>query len=389
LSSGVILRWQLLGMRNATRAACAGRLWNTLLVTGAAALLVIYNVASLYASLARAAPVIRGAWPAVREGGLAACLVLGLACGYGAASWAARRAQAPWLAALPWPDGARRRAIRVAAFALGGGLMPVPAMCGWGVSHAVHAAHQDLAGLTLAVCFAGSFAAGAWPGERRSMRVRAMRAGPSAAARVAHLWRLTEKLDRSAPRWAGSWAQADGGTRLSVVWLAAMAVIGGSAAAMTFAQNTVWPSVIAGAAGGNLVYAVGLRAQVLTSPVLRASPVTFFAAWWAVARRPWALSLLWFAAAALPALMLDKAAWRQMAGGAAILLALNVLFSSTVAASPGSKQRAVVLYCTGLGMILYQGAEYGVAYGTLACLAASCLCGVLWCQARRRFRVHG
>ncbi len=383
----VILRWQVLAFWNALRVALAERLRETLLLAGAAGLLIVYNIASFYVSLVHSAPAIRAAWPMVARNGLAAALMLGLVCGYRCAGWAARRAQAPWLAVLPWPAGARRRAVRVVSFAMGGALMPVPAFCGWGVSHAVHAAHPALAGCALAACFSVSFVAGAWPRGGRAAPVA--RVARVAARPPALLWRLVARLDRRAPRWAGLWAQGDGGLRLSLWWFATLVLVGGSAAAMSVAQGSVWPSVIAAVGGGNAAYIVGLRGGILDSAVLRASPVGFGAVWAAVARGPLALSVLWFCLAAAPAFAVSVGAWRQIAGGGVVLLALDGLFTSAVAANPASRQQALVLYGAGLCMILYQGAEYGIAYGVLVSMAAAGFCGVLWRRARRRFRIYG
>jgi hypothetical protein len=209
------------------------------------------------------------------------------------------------------------------------------------------------------------------------------------ARRPALLWRLVARLDRRAPRWTGLWAQGDGGRRLSFWWCATLVLVGGSAAAMSVAQGSVWPSVIAAVAGGNAAYCVGLRGGILESAVLRASPAAFGAVWAAVARGPLALSVLWFFVAAAPGFAVSAGAWREIAGGFVVLLALKGFFSSAVAASPASKQRASVLYGAGLCMILYQGAAYGIAYGVLTCVAAAGFCGLLWRRARRRFRIYG
>jgi hypothetical protein len=123
--------------------------------------------------------------------------------------------------------------------------------------------------------------------------------------------------------------------------------------------------------------------------VLRASALHFGKAWAGIVRGPLALSAFWFFVAASPAMAVSAGAWRPIAGAGALLLALNALFCTALAASPGSRQRAVILYACCVGIVIYQGAEYGVAYGALTAFAAACVCALLWRRARRRFRFNG
>jgi hypothetical protein len=378
----ILLRWQLLGLRNATAALLRTRGGEVALFGGAALLLFGGYAVSVYQTLERAAPAIGGAWAAVACGGAGVALGMGWRCGRAIGQWAGKRAASPWLAVLPIAEAARARASLVASLAAGGALLPLPALCGWGVSHAVAAPHTALAGPTTALCFAAGFVLAARPGRWAA-------AGEARAAQprtVALMWRVVARLDRTAPRYVGLWAQGDGGRALSRTWLILLVCVGGFAACITVAQGRIWPSIVAAVMGGNMVFLAGMRGEPMLSPVLRSLPLRFGRAWWGLARGPAALALLWFAVAALPALAVSGGAWQQVLGAAGVLLALNGLALTAAAVCPASRRQAALLYAILLGAIVYQGAQYGFALGMLAAIAMAGVAALLWRQARRRFR---
>jgi hypothetical protein len=362
---------------------------DVLLLTAGGLLLLIYNAVSLYQALAQAAPTIRALWPRVALGGIAVVLLVGILCGRLCARWARRQAQAPWLAVLPWQAAARARAVRVACLAIGGVLMPLPAFCGWGVSHAVAASGQAWAATSLAVCFMLAFVTAALPGAHHASEEEQLAQPDARPLKPALAWRLVAWLDQWAPRWTGLWAQGDSGGKLSVWWFGSLVIAGGSAAALSQSQSWTSPSVISAVIGGNLAYIAGLRGSPLLSPVLRTSPVSFAVVWAAMARGPLALSLLWFGIAALPAFVVSLGAWRPSLGGFGVLLLLNLLYSTAAAITPTSRRQALLMYGFALYAILYQGVHYGVAYGALVGVAELGLVAFLWRRARQRFRVHG
>jgi hypothetical protein len=379
---GIMVRWQLLGLRNAILDLLRERGGEVLVVGGLALLLLGGFAFSLYQSLEREAPAIRAAWAMVAGGGAGVALGVGWRCGRASGKWAGRQAAASWLTVLPMAEAARFRAARVASLAVGGALLPLPALCGWGVSHAVAAPHATLAAPAMALCFAVGFVAAGQPARWSATEVG--RAGR--VRRVALMWRLVAKLDGMAPRHVGIWAQGDGGRELSRSWLALMVAVGPFAACMTVVQARSWPALVAAVVGANLVCLAGLRGEPLRSPVLRCLPVSFARAWWGVARGPVALAFLWFGVAVLPAMAVSGGAWRQVLGAAGVLLALNALVLTAVAVCPGSRRQGAVLYAMLLGAVLYQGAQYGVAFGGLAAAAMTGVAILLWRQARRRFR---
>jgi hypothetical protein len=265
---------------------------------------------------------------------------------------------------------------------VGGALLPLPALCGWGMSHAVAAPHTVLAGPAMALCFAAGFVvAGQAAGLAAAEGARAAR-----SRKLALMWRVVAKLDRTAPRFVGIWAQGDGGRALSRTWLVLLVAVGGFAACVTVVQGRIWPSIVAAVIGGNVVFLSGMRGEPMLSPVLRSLPVGFAQAWWGLVRGPATLASLWFGVAALPALVVSGAAWRQVLGAAGVLLALNLLALTAVAVCPGSRRQAALLYAILLGAIVYEGAQYGFALGGLAAVAMAGVSALLWRQARRRFR---
>jgi hypothetical protein len=71
------------------------------------------------------------------------------------------------------------------------------------------------------------------------------------------------------------------------------------------------------------------------------------------------------------------------------LLLLNAVFAVALAIMPGSRHQALLLHALGLGLVLQQTAEYGLAYGILAAVLMFAVAIILVNQARRRFRAHG
>jgi hypothetical protein len=382
---GIVLRWQLLGLRNGIADLLRARGGEVALFGCAALLLLGGYCAGLYQSLEKAAPMVRAVWPRIAVGGAILALAFGWRSGQAIGAWAGRRAASSWLVVLPMTNSARLRAARVASLAVGGALLPLPALCGWVVSGSAAAPHALLAGPVMALCFAAGFAVAAQPGPwstepaERARRTR----------RVALMWRVVARLDRSAPRYVGIWAQGDGGRDLSFAWLASLVAMGGFAACITVAQARIWPSLVAAVVGANLVFLAGLRGGPMLSPVLRSLPVSFARAWWGVARGPLALALLWFGVAVLPAVTVSAGAFRRILGAAGVLVALNLLVLTAVAVCPGSRRQASVLYTIMLGAILYEGVQYGFAFGGLAAVAMAGVAMLLWRQARRRFRGTG
>jgi len=384
----ILVWWHWLGVRNGVRAAWGNNRRELVLVVAGVAFLMVYNLASIYSSLMDVAPIVRSAWHRILLAEMAATMMIGATCGRLCGRWAGRQISAAWLAVLPWPPAERLRAARLACFTVGGVLTPLPAFCGWGVGHAVAAPHQAIATAALGLGFMVAFLTASLPGAGRNIVADADDVAEPAQPRVAVVWRLVERLDRMAPRWAGVWAQGDHGRFISRWWLANLLAAGGAAGAITLTQGWIWPSVVISVVGGNLAYMMALVGAPLLSPVLRSSPVQYGVAWGAMARAPLALSLLWSGVAAVPALIVSGAAWRQALGGLGVLMTLNLLFSVAVAAVPSSRRQAAMLYVCLLCVIIYQGLEYGMAYGALAGVAVLGVAGLLWRQARRRFRGH-
>jgi hypothetical protein len=384
----LLIWWQWLGVRNGARSAWDNHRGELVLVGAGLTFLIVYNLASVHASLVQAAPAIRSSWQRILLAGTAASVVSGMVSGRLCARWAGRRVSAAWLAVLPWPAAERRRAARLACLAVSGVLTPVPAFCGWGVGHAVAAPHQVVATTAMGLCFMVAFLSASLPGAGQDNVSAEDNAVAGESPKVSLIWRLVGPVDQLAPRWAGIWAQGDDARGLSRWWLASLLVGGGTAGAVTLTQRWTWPSVVISVAGANFAYMVALRGAPLLSPVLRASPVRYAAACGAMARTPAVLSLLWAAIALAPALIVSVGSWQEGLSGVAALVMLNLLFTSAMAVVPSSRRLAALLYVCLLCVIFHQGLEYGMAYGALAAVAVVGVALLLWRQARRRFRGH-
>jgi hypothetical protein len=385
----MILRWQYQSFRNTVRAAFTNRPLETVFVAVGALLVIAFNAADAYALVVDAGPMLRGQWPRVVIAGLAASAVLGGTIGFSLGRWASARARALWIAVLPWPDAAKKRSARSAALTHVAALGSVALALGWISSAALGQPNAFLWGAAASAAFLIPAGVAAVIGAGDADHSDEPPDIALAPARPSWIGKLAAALDRSSPRWVGVWAQTDNSPYVSAWWIGSLVICGGAAGAISIAQWQPWPSVVMSAIGGNLAFMVGLNAQPLLSPVLRSTSIGYAEVWMALIRLPAVLSLAWFGLAALPALLVSRHFGGEAAGFIPVLTLLNILFSASVALNPSSRSRATFLYVILLAVILYQGLQYGMAYGVLDVVVMLGAGALLWSGARRRFRLNG
>jgi hypothetical protein len=385
---GAILRSQIIGVANAVRAALASNPASTIFVILGGVLLAATQLASLYVDLATLSGPIRRHWPCIVQAASAMALPAGYAVGARLAAHAEGLASAPWLIVLPWPKRARRHAISRAALwpcaPLAAAILAFAVMAG----RATAAPKPLLGAIAPAAAFAAAYMAAAAAKLRSGLAPAMQRGTRHATHRQAWPLALLHRLDQMRPSWAGIWALNPSMSRLALWWLSLL-LGSGTAACITLAQHRPWPSLGVGVLGGHIAFLATLRAGPLLSPVLRAAPIRYATACAAMLRLPLALSLAWLICAAPPALAATPTAWQSVPGVTLGLLLLNTLFAACLATIPGSRRQALLLHMLGLGLILQQAAEYGLAYGALAAVLIFALAAFLVRQARRRFRANG
>ncbi len=351
-----------------------------------ALLVIAYNVADYYVWLADAGAAMRQHWTRVALGGLAVSALLGAIVGYSLGRWASSKARALWITVLPWPDEAKKRSARFAAMSVATAITPIAAFFGWIVAFAVAQPNALLSGLLTGLAFLFPAAAAAFAGASDAERTDEPADKGLVTTRQSLIGWLAIALDRSVPRWLGLWAQSENSAYVSAWWIGSLILCAGAAGAISVAQWQPWPSIVTAVIGGNLAFMASVNGRPLLSPALRSTSVGYFAAWLALIRVPAVLSLAWFAMAALPAVLVSRHFGGESVGALPLLFLLDVLFCASVALVPSSRRKAAFLYVSLLVVVLYQGIQYGVAYGVLAVAIVFGVVALLWSRARRRFR---
>jgi hypothetical protein len=366
LGCRVILRWQFQTYLNAFRVLITDRPTETITVSGGAVLLIIYYAAGLYVTLVDNAPVIRAHWPYVAGAVLGVAVTAGSWLGYSLGRRAMCRARAPWITVLPWPDSAKHRSARSASLTLGAALTPIAILYGAAITFAVAKPFAVVSGLLTGLCFFLPSASASMVATRKTHDKFEDANITPVSTRDSWVTRLAIVIDRAVPKWVGVWAEAANSRFVPLWWMGSLAIGGGTAGTFSISQWKPWPSVVVAIAGGNLAFAISLNGQPLLSPVLRSSPVGYASVWRALIRLPAILSLAWFAIAALPAIIVSAHLGGECAGAVPPLIFLDALFCAAVALNLSSRRRAMLLYVCLLGVIIYQGLQYGIAYGGLA-----------------------
>ncbi|MCW5696171.1 MAG: hypothetical protein KIS96_05475 [Bauldia sp.] len=370
------LRGSLAGMRKRDAA------W---IVLGGGGLLA-YGLAINVAWLVRNADWVRdahGAW----LGALALVAASGLLDGMLLARPAQKRAHARFLAALPISDDRRRAMAASAAFAIG----VAPAMLS--------------AALMLAACLAvAKPAAALWVVGTALLSFGALAAGVALRLRrpyVAPEERLAlpgsaagitlpvAPLDRSRPRWVGSWAWNLPAGRLTlsgrgVVLALALLAAGLLATVASLARASAAPAVIAGLVGGLILFMATARYHPLVSPVLRTAPLRFGRAWLRIAKLPLALSVAFFAVLAGPAVAAEPGAWTLPLSGGLGLLILNSIYAVFAAFFATAPVFAAIAFLLALALTAYETLEYGRS----VLLGLAALVVFVFIRTRRRY-LHG
>ncbi len=357
--------------------------FDLVVVGGGSGLLAVYFLAGVGEWLGRVAGMVAGfdSGGAAMAGGT---VLLGLVAAEGAFRAERRRAEAAWLTVLPWPEAARWRAVALSALATGAAQsVMVAAAAGWG-ARAVRSASPTWDATVVAAWFGAGFGAGLAGRLRKAVGSRA-RAGRVVAVRQAPLSRAFRWVDRGRPRWLGIWDSSGRGWWFVGGLGLAFVVGGGAAAAAGVLHGRAWPAIGMGVVGGNAVFAAGLRGEPLRSPVCRAAPLGFVAAWLGVQRVAWAVSLLWFMPLAAAGVAAEPGRATLAGTGLLALAGLNGGYAALAGFSPNRPRFTAGLYAVLLVTTAKETLELGEA--VVPAMAAFLL--MLWWLGRRRYRAHG
>ena len=389
LRNAVILTLQIAPVCNTVREAFSANPAEMMFVGLAAVSLATYEAAQFYRNLARCADcrVTVQAQPLAAFGIASAAALI---AGHSAGRWCAGRngmaAQAPWLAALPWPAEIRAAAFRHAT------RIQALTLCCLAACLAVAAAlalRLDYA-VACAASVTGLFGAGFATGARTTpVQTRAENMQRSATATNRFPAPLA-RLDRAAPAHTGRWAWHGAKRAIAAACVTLFIPLGASAAAVSLTQHRAVLALGVAVLGANLAFIAAVRCRPLTSAIFRASPLGFAAAASAVLRAPLAVSVAWFIAAAAIPFVATPGAWRILPGMAAGLLLLNALYAAAALSRPASPRQALLLYGAAAYAILYETATGGVPLGAVT-LAIICAMALLLCRrARKTYRAnHG
>ena len=356
-------------------------------VFAGAALLLIYQGASTYTSLANCpacAANVRGHATAASAAWIMFCVVTGNSAGSTITRHLSTLAGSAWLAPLPWAAAARGRAIRLAAAAYGTALATALAALSWAAAHAL--------GLDYAPALAAAGAA-AFSAAMAAATSRAMATPPPSRqteqTASGKPW-LLDPIDRVRPAHASRWAMAGRGRAIAGAWIVALLILAPSAAAAALAQHELIVALIVATLGAHILFIAALRCHPLSSAALRATPLPFAHAAAALCRAPLALSLSLLALAVLIPCAATPAAWPLLPAALAGVLLLNALYASAAMSRPSSPRQAALLHGAGLYAVAYEAASSGLPYGALTLCAVCLIAALLARQARRRYRAfHG
>ena len=381
---------------NATRVILAqrkARLVQNLLL---GAILFAYYGASSARTLGEIAARVHHVGPWAFSSALAAVFVLGLWVGWLSAAWAFRYAFAPWLAAQP--IGLRQRLRAVAAIALAldiGWAFPVGGALG-AIGHAY--------GPSLVLAMAASalaFLLGGVAGTAANLAAMARNSGSDMACVQARLNVLSGSaragassaagfgfIEKLRPRWLGAWMLGEArrslpGPAIRLILFAAFAALLGVAAAAGLVQKSSAPATVAGVLGAVVAFARMARFSALDSPVLRANPLGFFAAFLGVVRLPFAMALAVYAPMGALAAFSDAAQWRVAVAGGLAATGLILLYACMGACTPRSAKQAAFLFAGALAVAADEAPS--LREGALSLLVLAALIALT--VARRRYKL--
>ena len=348
-------------------------------------LLGAYAVADVWVGLGAHAAAVRGdagLW-LVRAPIIIA--IVAAVLGNLAARAAARRAQAPFLKALPIALEARRHMAIMGSLALG---LPVVAATFAAVVAAALIVGKQAAlgwGLGEAAVAAAAFAGVALARLRLALGSDEIAVVAAATAGGPLLFGLGI-FDRGSLPWLGVWAWnlPAGRIRLTVrlagltllVTFGAVLAIGAS-----FGRHEAGPAAVASVLCGFAVFMLTVRYAPLQSPVLRTAPVGFGRVWRRLLRLPMIFSAVSFALPASAATIAEPSAVTgrfQDGIGLAVLDWSYAVFAAYFANSPLA---GAVSFLAAVVYTIYEASEFSGAM----VIGFAALLAFLWGRTRRRY----
>lgn len=244
--------------------------------------------------------------------------------------------------------------------------------------------------LAFAAVFAGGFVAVVLSRQRWQSRSPAgntaqPNGGTSPVAKRPHWVGWLREIDTARPRWIGVWDCGQHARRQRFIILAAFAIFGSLSIGASLVQEWFLPALGVGVLGGNLVFVLVLRGVPLRSPVCRASPLGFVAAWTGLTRLPLALSAAWFLPLAAVGAAAQHGGLSAVVAGTLALLGGNLIYAALVAFNPASPVFTMTVYAGLLATAASETLELGQS--TLLVLMA--FLAFLWWLGRRRYRSGG
>lgn len=360
-SDVVLLRYRLHTLGNVLRAGLArGRRLDSVVVTTGGALLLAYWCGTLLERLGHVA------WCRSHPAGLSAgLLAYAVASGALAAdrdvNRSRRLANAAFLSVLPWSDGSRRRAMRLACAPAGCAGTLFTFLVIYAVTRACGAATCLLSAMAGSALFGSANALTVLASLRRARLPSPTRRTIGGTGRAgAAVLRGLSRFDSGAPRWLGSWALGRRAPGLAAAWSFLLITLGLGAAAGGIVERSAGPAVGAAVVGGHAVFLIGLRARPLVSGALRLQPTRFLSAVWGVARLPLLASAAWFCLPAFSAFAATGSPSGQVAAGGVCLILLDLMFLVIAVSLPRSPRAAEALHLGALAIGAQNLARFGI-----------------------------
>ncbi|MCF3946778.1 hypothetical protein L2A60_08805 [Acidiphilium iwatense] len=308
-------------------------------------------------------------------GGLA-CVAMGIGAGRLAVMRDRAAIESPWLAVLPWPASARRRAlivsvasaflVRSLAMGVALGLVVMSARLAHPVRDAVIGALMFGVGFAGVAVFLMAF-------ERQTKETHEESVGAPSHGVHAALIDAIGRYDQSSPRWAGSWTLGPRLCGVGAVWLATF-VVGVPIAFAAHAGDphaTLSPAIAV--IGAVAVMVAATRCAPLVSPVLRTTSLGYWRACAAMLRLPALMTTAWFVGVVAISLAGGLLSAQAIVTAALSAAGLCVFYAMAALSIPASPRLALGFYLAALALAADEYSEmqnlvFLILFGILAFL---------------------
>lgn len=294
----------------------------------------------------------------------------------------------PYLSPLPLSFNARRRMVSVASSSIGILLAGISAASASVVAARLHFPSATATAFASFIIFLLGFSASLLF-RLALMRVHAsgLRSETRALGTFEVPVPMLKLLDRSTPRWLGTWALSMPAGKLKLtprifIWAFILSIAITLSVASSFATHQAAPASITAIGVGLAVFMLTLRCDPLASPVLRSSSQSLASSWLRLLRLPLVASVLAFAVPASAAIAAEPSAWIIPIGAIFPDLILCSMYGVFAAYFVKVPRLAMVIFVI---VLAYTGYEY-IEYRQPVLAAPVLLTWWLWRLTARRYR---